>query len=151
MLSWPFPPPVFISNYILIKKWREMISWFPSLLQCSFVITFLIENDWQCSLGSHPSLSISCYIPIQKWREMLSWLPSLLQCSFVITFLFQNEEKCSPGALPSSSDRFLLHFYWKMMRNALLASFPPAVFVSYYILIKNWWEMLSWLPCPIHI
>ena len=33
---------------------------------------------------------------------------------------------------------------YQMMRNALLAPFPPSVFISYYTLIKNWWEM----PCP---
>ena len=48
--------------------------------------------------------------------------PSLRKCSFLITFLFENGMKSSLGPL------------------------PPQVFISYYILTYNAWEIISWAP-----
>ena len=80
--------------------------------------------------------------------KVISWLSSLLQRSYHI--LLHSYLKVMRNALlapfPPPVIHFLLHPYLKMMRNALLAPFPPSVFISYYILIKKWWEMLSSLP-----
>ena len=135
-----------------------MLSWLHSNLQCLFLITFSFKNDEKCSLGSLPSSSVHFLLHLySKMMRMLSclpsvsfllhsyskmmrnalWAPFLLQCSFLITFLLKNYGKCSLGALPSSSDHFSLHSHLKIVRIALLLSFPPPVFISYYILIKN--------------
>ena len=119
-----------------LKRMRNAVL-APSILKCSFLITSLFKKDEKCCLGSfHPPVFTSYYAFIEKGWEMLSWL------------------------LLSSSVHFLLHPYWKMMRNALLApsllqcpflitslfkkdekcslgSFHPQVFISHYILIEK--------------
>jgi len=154
----PFPRPVLISYCSLITKWWELLSgrpslfqcsflitsllqndemlfWRPSLLQCSCLITSLLQNDEKCSLASFPPpVFISYHILITKWWEMLFWRPSLLQCSFLITSLLQNHEKCFIGSIPSSSVHFLLQPYLKMMRNPFSACRPSSSAHFSYIL-----------------
>ena len=125
ILSWLIPSS---SIYFLLhsyQNWWDMHSWLPSFLQ-SFLIAFLLKSDEKCSLGSLPSASIHFW-PHSYIRAMRNALlaHSLLQYSFLIMLL------CS---------------YLKMVRNALLSPFPPPVSISYYILIKKQWEMLSWPP-----
>ena len=58
------------SVYFLLHSYLKMMRnalWAPFLLQCSFLIIFLLKNDEKCSLGSvAPRLIISDYILIQK-------------------------------------------------------------------------------------
>ena len=57
-----------------------------------------------------------------------------------LSSLLKNDEKCCMGAIPSPSDHFLLHPYFKIMRNTLLAPLPlPCSFLvtSYYKMMRN--------------
>ena len=91
-----------------LNIWWKMLSWLPSFLLCTFVVTVLSKNDENALLSPFtPPVFISYYILIQKWWGLLSWLPC------------------------PSSVHFLLHSCSKMMRNALLA--PLALECSFLV------------------
>ena len=68
---------------------------------------------------------------------MLFWLPWLILWWFLIQFLFKIDAKCSLGCLGSSCGGCLFNPYSNLIQNALLATLPPPVVVSYSILIQN--------------
>ena len=165
-----YPPPLVVVSYsILIGNWCQMLFLATVLLLWWFLIQFLLKTDAKCSSGYPPPLVVVSYsILIENWCQMLFWLPS----SSCGGFLFNSYWKLMPNTLlatSSSCGGFLFNSYWKLMPNALLATLlllwwfliqfllktdakyssgypPPLVVVSYSILIKNWCQILFWLP-----
>ena len=64
-------------------------------------------------------------------RKVL-WAPFPLQCSVLIASLSQIDDKCSPHPFPPPvvTSHYILIKH--IIRKALWAPFPPAVFISYF-------------------
>ena len=136
---------IFIKNNGLLRKYNLFTPtrWL-SFANATFFTSLGKYIIFAPNLCFRNSIALECQLSNGNTSSLFSklWKSSRGSVpSYSLHILLHSYLKVMRNALlapfPPPVIHFLLHPYLKMMRNALLAPFPPSVFISYYILMQN--------------